>query len=359
MGFRYNDLNDAAGGAPRAVSAATGYMFDAQGTQHVNYRGDDGHVHELWWNSNGWHHNDLTNAAGGAPVAVGDPVGYMFNATATQHVNYLGEDGHIHELWLDNTGWHHNDLTNAVGGAPRAVGNPKGYMFDAQGTQHVNYRGDDGRVHELWWNSNGWHHNDLTNAAGNAPVAASDPKGYMFDAQGTQHVNYRGVDGHIHELWIDNSGWHHNDLSNAAGSEIGVAAAATPYGYMYNAQGTQHVIFTTVPSDVHEFWWNNDGWHHTQLTHHLETGQPPAGETAGYVFEAQGTQHVNYRAGDGHVYEIWWDNSGQLHHNDLTAETGAPLAIRDPKGYMFDGQGTQHVIYVRAPGNVMELYWVP
>ena len=32
-------------------------------------------------------------------------------------------------------------------------------------------------------------------------VAAGDPAAYMFDAQGTQHVVYRGSDNHIHELW--------------------------------------------------------------------------------------------------------------------------------------------------------------
>ena len=73
-------------------------------------------------------------------------------------------------------------------------------MFDAQGTQHVVYRGTDGHIHELWWDNAGWHHNDLTAAAG-APASVSDPAGYMFDAQGTQHVIYRGADSHIHELW--------------------------------------------------------------------------------------------------------------------------------------------------------------
>jgi hypothetical protein len=42
-----------------------------------------------------------------------------------------------------------------------------------------------------------WHHNDLTNASGGAPVAAGSPAGYMFDAQGTQHVVYRGTNNHI------------------------------------------------------------------------------------------------------------------------------------------------------------------
>ena len=46
----------------------------------------------------------------------------------------------------------------------------------------------------------GWHVADLTAATG-ATAAAGDPAGYMFDAQGTQHVNYRGTDGHVYELW--------------------------------------------------------------------------------------------------------------------------------------------------------------
>ena len=89
------------------------------------------------------------------------------------------------DLWYRaQTGWHHNDLTNAAGGAPTAASDPDAYMFNAQGTQHVNYRGSDNHIHELWWDNSGWHHNDLTNAAGGTPVAAGDPTGYMFDAAG-------------------------------------------------------------------------------------------------------------------------------------------------------------------------------
>ena len=221
-------------------------MFDAQGTQHVNYMGSDNHVHELWWDGNGWHHNDLTAAArhptasatpqdtcsthrvrntsttlaptttsmncggtamasqrshgsGSAPVAAGNPVGYVFDDQETQHVNYLGTDGHVHELWWDGS-WHHNDLTVAAG-APGAVSNPVGYAFELQGTQHVNYRGSNNNVYELWWDSNGWHLNDLTTASGASANATDNPKGYMFAQQDTQHVLYAGSDKLIHELW--------------------------------------------------------------------------------------------------------------------------------------------------------------
>jgi hypothetical protein len=63
----------------------------------------------------------------------------------------------------------------------------------------VVYRGeDDDHIHELWFQSK-WNHNDLTVAA-NAPLPAGDPSGYTWNVHRTQHVVYRGIDNHIHEL---------------------------------------------------------------------------------------------------------------------------------------------------------------
>jgi serine/threonine protein kinase, bacterial len=167
--------------------------------------------------SGGRNRNNLATAspappavASPAPPAAGDPTGYAFDA---EHVVYRGTDNGIHELWSEGTTWHHYPLSASVG-APAAAGDPTGYWFDAEKTQHVVYRGlDDGHIHELWWGSgsNGWHHNDLSASVG-AP-AAGDPKGYVFDAQRTQHVVYRGADNGIHELWSAGPNWSHTDLS--------------------------------------------------------------------------------------------------------------------------------------------------
>ncbi|WP_239335258.1 trypsin-like serine protease, partial [Frankia sp. CiP3] len=137
-------------GAPRAAGNPAGYVFDAKRTQHVNYRGTDDHVHELRSRENGWEHTDLTTEAAGAPPATGDPVGYVFSAESTQHVNYRSADGHIHELWWRKGHWHHTDLTTTAG-APPATGDPVGYVFSAESGRHVNYRSADGHIHELWW----------------------------------------------------------------------------------------------------------------------------------------------------------------------------------------------------------------
>lgn len=42
--------------------------------------------------------------------------------------------------------WHTDDLTVAT-----AVGDPAGYVFDAQATEYVIFRGPDNHIHELRW----------------------------------------------------------------------------------------------------------------------------------------------------------------------------------------------------------------
>ena len=206
-------------------------------------------------------------------------------------------------------GWNLNDLTTRASGATLAIFSPSGYMFANEGTQHVVYQGrlgdgsGDGHIHELWW-QNGWHHNDLTAATG-APLASDQPTGFAFDAGGTQLVHYRGTNGHIHQLWWSSAGWHHLDLTGTVGGPA--AAPSRPIGY---------------------------------------------------AFPFEGTLHVDYLGTDGHIHEFWRDSSA-WHHNDLTAATGAPLAISNPTGYVFVAQNTQHVVFTADNHNTIELFWLP
>ena len=214
-------------------------------------------------------------------------------------------------------GWHHDNLTIA-GGAPTdgkswgiAVGDPAGYV-NAEGTQHVVYRDTEWvdygtpevsqatHVHELWWNADGWHHKDLNIAAGASEAASlgvGNPAGYAFDALGTQHVVYRSLDGHIHKLWFDHNGWHHYDLTIAAGApeELGWPIPGDPVGYIFGAYGEQHVVYrSTVDGHIHQLEFGHKGWHHNDLT--IAVGAPEAsGDPAGYVLGM-----------DNHIHELWW-----------------------------------------------------
>lgn len=360
-GWKFSDIT-AAANAPNFLSVGwplVAYPFSAKGSQHVYYlagdlvgdpaAGDveiaDASVNELRRGSRGWHHNDLT-AAMGIPFMV-PAAGYAFNAQATRHVICAAADLHIHELSADAKGWHHSDLT-AIAGAP--TGLPmSAYAFEAQGTRHVIYLDDAPSAHirELWSDANGWHHNDLTAATG-APIG--NAVGYAFESQYTQHIFFAaGARNHVHELWWDPSGWHHNDLTAATG-----APAATwdfVRAYPFDAQATQHVVFL-VGDHIHELWWDTNGWHHDDLT--VAANAPGAAGNAtpvAYPANGQGSRHVVYSGtgNDDHIHELRWDATG-WHHHDLTIATGAS-SIWPMAGVVSDPSGVQRIICVGPSGD--------
>ena len=120
-------------------------------------RGVDGHVHELWWSTAGWHHNDLTAAASAPTLAAqgSSPACYafesiLFQPTATQHVVYAGTDSLLHELWWSAGAWHVNDIAARVG-APPVVGDADAFVEVDDGTQNVFYLSDAHQIIELRW----------------------------------------------------------------------------------------------------------------------------------------------------------------------------------------------------------------
>jgi hypothetical protein len=353
-------------GAPLMFGKPACYVFDTTPTiVYVGFTagvGPNGHIFQLRWENNAWQHKDLTHEAG-APLAFFEVRAYVHNAGHTQHVVYLGLndqgvlDNQVHELYADNSNkWQSNNLTTAVpGGAPLALTTPTGYEF--RQLQHVVYQGTDSHIYELWHDSNGWHVNDLTNA----PAVAIGPlTARVFTSIATQNITFRGTGGaHIHELWWDNSGtWRHSDLTDASQAPL---AAGEPTNYSFLEQATQHINYLGTDGHVHELWWDyENGWQHNDLTY--RTGAPLGGLPSGYVFTDQVTQHVVYQGNEGLIHELWWDNSG-WHHNPLTI--GAPDALMaggDPTGFETipsPGQGTQRVIYATRDHHVIELKWTP
>ena len=103
----------------------------------------------------GWHHNDLTVAASAPLPGVNQGMtAYAFEDKGTQRVIYIGQDFHINELWWDSSGWHHNDLTVAASAPLPSINESiSAYAFEDQGTQHNIYVGQDLHTNELWWAS--------------------------------------------------------------------------------------------------------------------------------------------------------------------------------------------------------------
>ena len=86
----------------------------------------------------------------GAGLGLNDPLMEWPDRTPANVLDHHAL-GYTYDIEGPLTGWHHNDLTLATG-APIAVGDPAGYTWDVDRTQHVVYRGNDGHIHELWFN---------------------------------------------------------------------------------------------------------------------------------------------------------------------------------------------------------------
>lgn len=354
MAWRFNDLTLAAGAPPaHPGSSLDGYQTTSPNQQHVNYIGTDNQVHELVYDG-AWNHHDLT-AETNAPLAIiGSPLdGYTTASPSQQHVNYIGTDGHVHELVYDGV-WTHHDLT-AETNAPLAESGSglDGYVTTSPNQQHVNYIGIDRHVHELVYDGS-WTHHDLT-AETNAPLVVSTGSpldGYITTSPNQQHVNYIGVDNHVHALVYDGS-WTHHDLSAETGAPPAADGSALDG---YTSPGQQHVNYIGTDNHVHEVVYKGGAWVHADLT--FEASAPPAarGSTLdGYI--TSGQQHVNYIGTDRQVHELVY--KGDWSHADLTALSGAPAVSLGSglDGYVTTSPGQQHVNYIGAVDHVLKLMY--
>jgi hypothetical protein len=342
-------------------------------TAHVIYGDANNHVMDLYWQNGGWHHNDLTVAAGNPPgPAPGTPlVGHSWESRNTAHVIYADVNNHVMELYWDGN-WHNTDLTVASGVPPTAPApgtSLVAYAFENTKTQHRFYFGYSpaGPLHvmELYGNDNGWGWSDITDRAGNptGPATVTSLVGFAFEKTNTAHVMYVDEPNHVMELYWD-GGWNQNDLNkDATHGHPGVVQNPTDdtplVGYAWEETSTAHVMYLGINNDVIELWWDN-GWN----IHDLFVADPTAPTAplrntplTGYAFGYTSTQHVMYLDINNHVAELWWDDNG-WHHNDLTAATGVPWAPADGTplvGFAFGN--TQHVLYWGVNNHVVELWW--
>jgi hypothetical protein len=347
-GWSHHDLTRESSGAPPVVpgSPLDGYTTPFNQQQHVNFIGVDNHVHELVFNPGaGWSHHDLTAESAGAPPAIpGSPLdGYTTTFNAQQHVNYLAADSlgnlHVHELVFNpGAGWSHHDLTTDSPGAPPAspVSPLDGYTTPFNQQQHVNYLADlrgSLHVHELVFNPGaGWSHHDLTAESAGAPSATpgSPLDGYTTEFNQQQHVNFIGLDNHVHELVFNpGGGWSHHDLTAESGAPL--ATPGSPLdGYVTPFNQQQHVNFVGLDNHVHELVFNpGSGWSHHDLT--AESGAPSALQGThldGYTTVSNQQQHVNFVGEDHHVHELVFSPGSGWNHFDLTAST-APTDAPD------------------------------
>lgn len=200
-----NDLTALSRGiAPTVGSELTGY-WGSDGSVHVNFFSRDKHVHELYFNpGGGWSDNDLTSLSKGVAAIASSALAGYWGSDGSVHVNFIAANHHVHELYFAPSAsrWSDNDLTSLSGGTEPTTGSPLAGYWGSDSSVHVNFIGTDGHVHELSIHSGGnWSDNDLTSlSGGTTPVAKTTLAAYGGN-DGSVHVSFIATDRHIHELY--------------------------------------------------------------------------------------------------------------------------------------------------------------
>jgi hypothetical protein len=198
----------ALGGGPRAVVGSIALIYDPlYQVIRSHYLAVDQHVHELYLDASGWHDADLT-ALGGGPLAVGPTITLIYDPVyQVIRSHYIAADQHLHELYLDATpAWHDVDLT-ALGAGPLALPGPLATVFDPyDNVIRSHYFSADWHVHELLLDATpAWHDADLTALSG-GPLGPHVVPGCiaLIDDHVHQVIrsNYLATDLQVHELYL-------------------------------------------------------------------------------------------------------------------------------------------------------------
>jgi hypothetical protein len=328
-------------------------------SKQLAYISQDHHIHEFHVGIGGaWQHTDLSLLAG-APLATSRfLVGYAWPQEGTKQIAYLGPDGHIHELWVSSGGsWQHADLS-AITGAPPAVQITAGYSWTAGNTKQIVFVGDDAHLHELYMPAGqSWQHVDLT-ALTNAPLPGSHCMvGYEWIERCSKQLVYVGRDGHLHELYLKVGGnWEHADLTILTNAP---RTTDVMVGYEWRDGRCQQIALVSEDGHIHELYMAaGQPWQHADLS--ALTGAPAATNIlTGYSWDSGHSKQIAYVGRDGYIHEIYVEAGKTWQHVDLTHLAQAPVTqITSITGYAWSAGDAKQVAYVGNDGNVREL-WMP
>jgi hypothetical protein len=369
-GWSSDDLTIATSTPGSPTPTAKGPLVAFQTTnnlqQHVIYiSSTDSDVHELFFDGTHWHHSDLTVLAGAKPLAANARALTGYQTTDNQeHVDYVDGDGDIIELRFVNPNWvalnvtqnaHLLDSTTQQAQLASAL---TGYLTTFNGQQHIDYIGANGDLCELFLGADGsWHPNDLTTAA--QKLNANTPKpqpgsaiaAYVttFGGFNQQHVDFIGqgnatTTGDIWELMFDTQ-WHPNDLTTLALPFPSLSPPGAPVpnplsalaGYATTYNGQQHVDYIDKIGHVLELFFSGTQWIWNDLTNSA-SATLPVGTVAGTAaldgfqitspnIVTPSQQHVSFvSSNDSHVHDMFLNSGGgnTWTDTDLTATAHIP-----------------------------------
>jgi hypothetical protein len=169
-------------GSPPAASAPL-VLTPAAGGNSVVYRDGEGYLVELW---------DVPGSAGAgrlagrdvAPAAVGSPSGFV-GPDGTAVVLFRGDDSHIHSLYWAGTASAGHDALSQSCESIRSGRRPQ-RLCPGAASPTSSIAAADGHIEELWWpGAEAVRHGHITGYC-DEPLAAGDPQGYPVTTTGPE-----------------------------------------------------------------------------------------------------------------------------------------------------------------------------
>ena len=260
------------GAAPADGFALVAFDWKVGGTKHLVYTGRDGHLHELSASVRGlWNSTDLTQTTGAPPVADATPLAaYAWEAGKSQHVVYMSEDGHLHELTSGLDGkWSHTDLMDVTGAPLAGTSALAAYAWEATGTRQVVYTGDDGNIYELVSGQQGvWTSADITSLTGAPRASGSALAAYAWETGGAKQIVYVASDRHIIELqMLQHGAWEHTDLTQLL--HVPEASQDVIAAHEWTPEFAKHIVYLDTRENprIHSLLFKHgEPWQHTDVT---------------------------------------------------------------------------------------------
>lgn len=289
-------------------SALTGLQL-ANGAPRVYFVGEEGRVHELWWDGT-WHDHALVTQHGAPPLVMpGTSLVGIVRAGLYPRVYYVAFNRHVQELSWDGVNWSVFDVTERASAPEVAFSSPLTAFSVNGGEARVYFVATSRNVHEMWETRGGaWAQQNLTLGT-NAPPASPETAMTGFaTGDAWPHVYYvSGYDGQVIELKFTSQGWKYTKVTPREGP-YATARATALTSFAVNP-GNPRVYFVMNSNDVGELWWDGTNWHLNNLSAAVgAAGAKADSPLAGFAIDGVYSR-VYYLAGNDNVMQLAWSGS--------------------------------------------------
>jgi len=296
-------------------------------------------------------------------------------ADGSLHLIVRQADDNLRELWWTDTTSGAGDLTGH--GAPPAVpevefgsllGAVASYVTRADGRQHVVYVTRDRELWELSWLGNEPAQGGNLLAQTLAPHPSTSLSAYVAH-DGSQHVIYLDQFRRIIELqWSGNA----VPVAQVAGGDAAHKFPADNMPICSHVNpfdgNSQHAFYLSGGEIIELRKAMGGDWQARNLTR-ISSGAPPLAVSgpASHVAADQ-TQHVFYVAASGEIIELWWRGNDVPQAENVTVQAGALPAVVFPNGiggmtsppvatHYVPSEATQHVFFADKNRTPSEIWW--